>query len=184
MNIANILTLSRVILGIIIPFLLIIDDLMIRIIALVLFVIAAFTDLIDGKLSRKYNIVTTFGKIMDPIADKVLNLGTFFTFYYLGVIPLWIFLLIFAREFLVTAYRLVLLQRGRVIAAEMAGKLKTTAQFVTLFVIYVFMMLERHFSVSDSIYLGTVVFMYIMLLITISLTVYSGILFFVKNKIK
>jgi len=175
------LTMARLILGIVIPFFILSESLGSRILAMILFFIAAFTDLFDGKISRKMNLVTRFGKIMDPISDKVLNLGVFFVFAYLGLFPFWIFWIILIREVTVTLARLYLLMDNKIIAAEMAGKIKTTIQFIALFTIYMRLMLIDHFNVDQSIIIMTEYLMYGFLALTLILTIYSGLSFFRKN---
>ncbi|MCB1236598.1 MAG: CDP-diacylglycerol--glycerol-3-phosphate 3-phosphatidyltransferase [Verrucomicrobiae bacterium] len=100
-------------------------------IALVVFSIAAFTDFLDGHLARKHNLVTSFGKLMDPLADKVLMCAGFVMLSELRLVPGWVVVLILAREFLVTGLRLVASAEGVVLAAEGLGKQKTIWQIVT-----------------------------------------------------
>lgn len=183
MNLPNKLTLTRIFLGIIVPFMLFSESLSLRLWAFVVFVIAGITDLLDGKISRKYNLVTTFGKIMDPIADKVLNLGTFFVFYLMDRLPLWVLITIFIREFFVTAFRLKILIKGKAIAAEWAGKLKATFQYFTLGFIYLHMMNQIYLEGVSPEFVGTLLFStsWILIFITLFMTLYSGYLFFRKN---
>lgn len=99
-------------------------------IALVLFVVASLTDLIDGKIARKYNLVTTFGKFMDPLADKLLVCSALICLVEMGRIPSWIVIVIISREFIISGFRLVASDKGVVIAASYWGKFKTTFQMV------------------------------------------------------
>lgn len=99
-------------------------------IALALFVIASLTDLLDGKIARKYNLVTTFGKFMDPLADKLLVCSALICLVELGRIPAWIVIIIISREFIISGFRLVAAEQGVVIAASYWGKFKTVAQMV------------------------------------------------------
>lgn len=103
-----------------------------RFIALFLFCLASLTDLFDGKIARKHNLVTDFGKLFDPIADKLLVLGTFAAFVQLGKVHALVVLLIMAREFLVTGIRQIAAAHGKVIAASMFGKWKTVTQMTAL----------------------------------------------------
>ena len=101
-------------------------------IALALFVIASLTDLLDGKIARKYNLVTTFGKFMDPLADKLLVCSALICLVELGRIPSWIVIIIISREFIISGFRLVASDKGVVIAASWWGKFKTTFQMVMI----------------------------------------------------
>ena len=100
-------------------------------IALALFVAASLTDLLDGKIARKYNLVTTFGKFMDPLADKLLVCSALICLVELGRIPSWIVIIIISREF-ISGFRLVASDKGVVIAASWWGKFKTTFQMVMI----------------------------------------------------
>ncbi len=97
-------------------------------VALAIFVIASLTDLADGKIARKHNLITNFGKFADPLADKLLVCSALICLIELGRIPAWIVLIIIAREFIISGFRLVAAERGIVIAASIWGKIKTTLQ--------------------------------------------------------
>lgn len=99
-------------------------------VALVIFVVASLTDLLDGKIARKYNLVTNFGKFMDPLADKLLVCCAMICLIELGRIPAWIVCIIIAREFTISGYRLIAAEKGCVIAANYWGKFKTTFQMI------------------------------------------------------
>ena len=101
-------------------------------IALALFVIASLTDLLDGKIARKYNLVTTFGKFMDPLADKLLVCSAMICLVEMGRIPAWIVIIIISREFIISGFRLVASDKGVVIAASWWGKFKTTFQMAMI----------------------------------------------------
>lgn len=102
------------------------------IIAAAIFAIAALTDVLDGKIARAQNIVTNFGKLMDPLADKLLITGALLCMLQNGTCNIWVAMIILSREFLVTGFRLVAASAGVVIAAGMLGKIKTTVQMVTI----------------------------------------------------
>ena len=101
-----------------------------EIIAGVIFIIAALSDLVDGKIARHYNLVTNFGKFMDPLADKLLVQSALICFMAKGLLPAWIVIVILSREFIISGFRLVAADKGIVIAAGIWGKLKTVFQMV------------------------------------------------------
>ncbi|MCD7819911.1 MAG: CDP-diacylglycerol--glycerol-3-phosphate 3-phosphatidyltransferase [Lachnospiraceae bacterium] len=101
-------------------------------IALVIFVVASLTDLLDGKIARKYHMVTNFGKFMDPLADKILVCAALICLTEIGRIPAWVVIIIVSREFIISGFRLVASDNGIVIAASMWGKYKTTFQMIMI----------------------------------------------------
>ena len=103
-----------------------------RIAANVIFIIASLTDLLDGKIARKYNLVTNFGKFMDPLADKLLVCSALICLIELGQLPAWIVIIIISREFIISGFRLVAANNGIVIAASYWGKFKTTFQMIAV----------------------------------------------------
>jgi CDP-diacylglycerol--glycerol-3-phosphate 3-phosphatidyltransferase len=133
MNLPNKLTVLRVIM---IPFFvlfLLLDggtNVTYRYIAAAVFIVASFTDLLDGKIARKYGLVTNFGKFMDPLADKLLVCAGLICFTELGQLPAWIVIVIISREFIISGFRLVASDNGVVIAASYWGKFKTASQMV------------------------------------------------------
>ena len=132
MNLPNKLTMARVIM---IPFFVVfmlfpITGSADKWIALAIFVIASLTDLLDGKIARKYNLVTNFGKFMDPLADKLLVCSALICLTSLARIPAWIVVIIIAREFTISGFRLIAAEHGTVIAASYWGKFKTTFQMI------------------------------------------------------
>ncbi len=131
MNLPNKLTLLRIIL---VPFFVFFlmrqDAARFTILALLVFVIASLTDLLDGKIARSRGLVTTFGKLMDPLADKILVMSAMICFVALEVAPAWVVIVILTREFLVTSLRLIAAGEGLVIAADNWGKIKTVVQMV------------------------------------------------------
>ena len=103
-----------------------------RIVANVLFIVASLTDLFDGKIARKYNLVTNFGKFMDPLADKLLVCSALICLIELGQLPAWVVIIIISREFIISGFRLVAADNGVVIAASYWGKFKTTFQMAAV----------------------------------------------------
>ncbi len=136
MNLPNKITLFRVIL---IPFFLIFF--MIpgipagKWIAFVIFIVASLSDMVDGKIARKYNLVTDFGKFMDPLADKLLVCSAMIALIPGGRIMAWVVIIIIAREFTISGFRLIAADNGKVIAASMWGKVKTAVTMVMLVVL-------------------------------------------------
>lgn len=133
MNLPNKLTMFRVIL---IPFFvvfLLVDITPVdKWIALAIFIIASLTDMLDGKIARKYNLVTNFGKFMDPLADKLLVCSALVCLVAVDSIPAWMVIVIIAREFIISGFRLVASDNGVVIAASYWGKFKTTFQIIMI----------------------------------------------------
>ncbi len=132
MNLPNKLTVLRVVL---IPFFVVfmlVDILGAydKWIALAIFIVASLTDLLDGKIARKYNLVTNFGKFMDPLADKMLVCSALICLTALDKLPAWITIVIICRDFVISGFRLVAADNGVVIAASYWGKYKTTFQMI------------------------------------------------------
>lgn len=133
MNLPNKLTVARLILTFaFVAVLSIIDFPHAKTWGLILFSIAAYTDYLDGQIARKRNLITNFGKLMDPLVDKILLCSGFIVLCELGHIHAWIVVVIIAREFLVTGLRLVASAEGKVLAAEALGKYKTTFQIIAV----------------------------------------------------
>ena len=133
MNLPNKLTMFRVILiPFFVLFMLVDITLYDKWIALGIFIIASLTDLLDGKIARKYNLVTNFGKFMDPLADKLLVCSALICLVALDRIPAWMVIVIIAREFIISGFRLIASDNGVVIAASYWGKFKTTFQMVMI----------------------------------------------------
>ncbi len=135
MNLPNFLTMSRIILAPIFLALFILDNAWARFWAMVIFIVAALTDLFDGYYARKYGISTSFGKFFDPLADKILVSLAFIAFVTLGYVELWMVLLIILREFLITGLRTIAAYRGALITPSWPAKLKTFLQMSSIVVI-------------------------------------------------
>ena len=118
-----------------------------EILAAILFVIASLTDFLDGYIARKYHWVSDFGKIWDPLADKLLVDGVLICFAYLSLIPIWVCVLLILRDFIVDAFRMHALSKQIIVPASMCGKLKTVFELVGLILIFFFM----HFSLQLAI---------------------------------
>ena len=140
-------------------------------VAVAIFIVASLTDLLDGKIARKYNLVTNFGKFMDPLADKLLVCSAMICLIELGLLPAWIVIIIIAREFIISGFRLIASDNGVVIAASYWGKFKTTFQMLMVIVLLL------NFDIPAFKILGTV-----LIWIATILTVVSLIDYIVKNK--
>ena len=173
MNLPNKLTVCRVILIPFFVFFLLFDPASVSFkwIALGIFVIASLTDMLDGKIARKYNLITYFGKFMDPLADKLLVCSAMIGLIELGRIPSWIVIVIIAREFVISGFRLIASDNGRVIAASYWGKFKTTFQMIMV----ILMIADIQ---NNVFYMLTQVIMWIAL----ALTIISLVDYLVKNK--
>lgn len=131
MNLPNKITLFRIaMIPIFVVFLLVPGIPYGRYIAAAIFIIAAFSDLLDGYIARKHNLITNFGKFMDPMADKLLVASALISFVELKLLPAWIVIIIIAREFIISGFRLIASDNGIVLAAGWWGKLKTNVQMV------------------------------------------------------
>jgi len=189
-NLANKLTVSRIVLAFVFMFFLFLNWPYARLCALFIFAAASLTDYYDGKIAKKYNMITDLGKLMDPIADKILVLAAFLSFVQLNIVPAWAVVIIILREFIITGMRLVLLTRKKVVAASKAGKHKTVSQMVSIIMILVYLVIkqlaEYAFKFSwwnfriDNVLQNVI---YVMILITVALTVISGASY-LKNNIK
>ena len=146
-------------------------------IALALFIIASLTDLADGKIARKYNLVTDFGKFMDPLADKLLVCSALIAMIEKERIMAWVVIIIIAREFIISGFRLIAADNGKVIAAGWWGKVKTAVTMVTI-VILIANLAEDFTSAAGTIHIIEQILIYV----SAALTVISLIDYLVKNK--
>ena len=167
MNLPNRLTILRIFL---IPFFVffMLSDFS-KWIALIIFVVAALTDMLDGKIARKYNLVTDFGKFMDPLADKLLVCSALICLVELKRIPAWIVIAIISREFIISGFRLVAAEKQIVIAANFWGKIKTVCQ---MFMVILMIANIRELTLITQI----------MMWLSLILTVVSLMTYMVQNK--
>jgi CDP-diacylglycerol--glycerol-3-phosphate 3-phosphatidyltransferase len=191
MNLPNKITLARICL---IPLMVIIPFLNIQgiwfgvpvsnLIILAIFLIASFTDYLDGYIARKYNLITDFGKFLDPIADKLLVITALIMLVEFGMIPGWIPIIILAREFMVSGIRMLAAGKGNVIAASMLGKIKTVSQMIAITLAFIdpnpFFAFSRG-NLHGSLFILNV-FTYITLMISVIATIWSGADYFIKSK--
>jgi CDP-diacylglycerol--glycerol-3-phosphate 3-phosphatidyltransferase len=150
-NLPNTITLSRLILTAAFMIFVAWDSTWGHVIALILFVIAAISDFVDGWLARKMNLVTPLGKLLDPLADKILVSAAFVFLTAKGICPVWITALIIGREFLVTGLRQIAIEAGQVLAADNLGKWKTTFQLIYLIAGLIWLTFETMASVPASL---------------------------------
>ena len=135
MNLPNKLTLLRVLM---IPFFVVFmlweggQNQTLRYVSAAIFIVASLTDMLDGKIARKYGLVTNFGKFMDPLADKLLVCSALICLIELGQLPAWMVIVIISREFIISGFRLIASDNGVVIAASYWGKFKTTFQMIAV----------------------------------------------------
>lgn len=185
MSLPNRLTIARIFLTFVFMFFAFQIGLIPKIIALVIFSLASLTDFYDGYYAKKYNLISDFGKLMDPIADKFLVLTAFFAFMVMHLIPAWMFIVILVREVTVTFIRLQAMRHGKILAAEQAGKIKTVLQIVTISVILIFTVfaqtnLPRH----RSAFLGQFHQWVIdpLMFVVVAVTLFSGASFLWNNR--
>ena len=188
MNIANRLTLLRIILTFVFMLFLLWWQKIwwTKVVSLLIFTFAALSDYFDGMIAKKRNIVTDFGKLMDPIADKILVLSAFAAFLQLGIINAWMFMIIISREILITSLRLFALNKGKVLSASRAGKHKTVSQMLVIFIILGFIVfqeiMKNFFTWNpnwDNFFKRSI---YIFMLLTVGLTLYSGFSYLWENR--
>ena len=183
MNLPNKLTTARVVL---IPFF--VAALLIRsipygdTIALVIFIIASLTDLFDGMIARKYNLITNFGKFMDPLADKLLVSAALICLMELDRIACWIVIVIISREFIISGFRLIAAERSIVIAAGIWGKFKTAFTMVAVIVLIVEQQLITLGITGNIAYTVLHVTGLILVYLSLALTVISLVDYIVQNK--
>ncbi len=193
MNLPNRLTLFRIILvPVFVIFMMVTERLgeWNYLIALIIFVVASLTDLFDGRIARKRNLITDFGKFMDPLADKLLVCSALICLLSIGLIPAWALVIIIGREFVISGFRLIAAEHQIVIAAGIWGKLKTVFQMVSVILFLVSLSLNAFIGESLS---GTytamewfqVIVLFLALVtfyICVVLTVISMIDYIVKNR--
>jgi len=184
MNLANKITLSRIGLTFVFMFFLFSRGIAAKYLALITFSIASLTDLLDGHIARKRKSENDFGRLMDPIADKILVLAAFLAFVEMKIIPAWMVIIIIFRELVITGLRINAAKRGRVLSASLAGKHKTVSQMAAIISILVFLIFKESaynfWTSSWEICFKRSVF-YLMLL-TVILTLISGLSYIVRNK--
>ena len=139
-------------------------------IAVVVFILASLTDFLDGHIARKYNLVTNFGKFMDPLVDKLLVCSAMICFIELDKLPAWIVIIIIGREFIISGFRLIAAENGIVIAANYWGKFKTVSQMIMIILLLID--LGGAFDILEQIFIW----------LSVALTIISLITYIWQNK--
>ncbi len=187
MNLPNKLTISRVCLTFVFMLFLFSKGTVMKLFAIITFLIASATDYYDGKIARQRNEITDFGRFMDPVADKFLTIAAFLAFVEMRLVPAWMVVLIILRELIITGVRLFAATKGKVLAAEMAGTHKTVSQLTAILVILVFIFLRdtgmRLLEVwSDPLEYWFRQIIFILMMVTVALTLVSGLSYLWRNK--
>ncbi len=155
-------------------------------VSLVIFALASLTDMIDGKMARKYNLITDFGKFLDPLADKMLTTAAFLGFIKLGIgwQVTWILFIVLFREFMVSSLRLVVVSSGgKVIAANIWGKLKTVTQMAGICTALLAYALIKDFGIANALFVGVCdAVISILFWISAVLCIVSGVIYFLACK--
>ena len=173
MNLPNKLTLLRICLIPVFVILMLSQVSNFFLISCIIFIIASITDFLDGKIARKYNLVTDVGKFMDPLADKLLVLAALICMIEYELVASWMVIIIVARELTVSILRAIAADNGKVIAASGGGKIKTTSQMIAI----ILLLIGANYSNSQIVFVGTIA-MYIATIFTL----YSGIDYLYKNR--
>jgi CDP-diacylglycerol--glycerol-3-phosphate 3-phosphatidyltransferase len=187
MNLPNKLTVLRIALVAVFMFFLFLRGVPAKILALAAFVIASLTDILDGYIAKKYNMVTDFGRLMDPIADKILVISAFLAFVEMELVPAWMVVIIIFRDVAVTGLRMSALTKGKVISADEGGKHKMVSQVFAILAILFFLILKEagtevfNFwnASTERVYRDAI---FILMLITTLLTLISGMSYLIKNR--
>lgn len=182
MNLPNKLTVSRLVLTAVFVAVLSFSFRGSYTVALVLFLVASLTDYLDGAIARRLGLITDFGKLLDPLADKILTASAFIFLATDNALPEWAVIIIISREFLITGLRLLASAKGVILPAEKLGKHKTAWQMITI--IYFLMLLAASDWLQDVSHWEHAAWAYGKALvgITVALTVYSGLAYFYKNR--
>lgn len=175
MNTANKITMIRVFLVPIFMVLFWIDNTACHYAALVVFILASITDAVDGYVARKYNQITTFGKFVDPLADKVLTTSAFLLLMYYDRMSVWALMIVLVREFMVSGVRLAAAGEGNVVAASMWGKLKTVTQMAAVIAAMLLLPYDKFLGVPAELISS------ILIWISVVFTIISGIDYLAKN---
>jgi CDP-diacylglycerol---glycerol-3-phosphate 3-phosphatidyltransferase len=185
MNWANRLTLSRLLLTVLFVLALNSSWQYARTSALIIFLIAGLTDFIDGEIARRYGVITNFGKLMDPLVDKIMMAAAFISLVPLKAVPAWAATTVVARDFLITGLRLMASAKGQVLPAESLGKQKTSWQIITvIFFLALLSIAELQYASETSIWWVRARYEAgpVLVWITVALTIYSGLGYAWRNR--
>ena len=182
MNLPNLLSLLRIILTPLFIIFLFSDD---RLLALIIFAVAAITDAYDGHLARKYNQITSQGKFLDPLADKILVLSAFFSFAFIGIIDFWMVGIITFRDMFITGLRWIISNKGFEFVTSKLSKYKTAFQLTIIILTLIFLTVEG-FNMESFIPTIDIIkqykIIYILTLFTAIFTAYTGIIYLYANR--
>ncbi len=183
MNLPNRLTIARMIITPFFLFFVLMNFNHKFLVAAVIFIVASITDAVDGKLARKNNQVTVFGKLLDPVADKMLTTAAMLAFMKMGLCNIWVVMIVLTREFAVTSVRLVASAQGVVIPANIWGKIKTASQMTFTVIILLLGELQSCFDIFSRIsFISFEALSNILMWITAVLTFISGVIYLVSSK--
>jgi len=187
MNLPTQLTVLRILLTPIFLFFLFFDDILFKFLSFVIFIVASLTDWYDGYFAKKYGYVTIWGKFLDPLADKILVSAAFIAFNILGYVKLWVILVIIFRDFLITGLRSYAMFQKRPVATINLARVKTFFQMGSVYVVYVFLLLDQwaikkgsEFTIIN--YLKSIKFIDKLMIAVVLLTVYTAVKYFIYNR--
>ncbi len=155
--------------------------------AFVFFTVAAITDWYDGYFARKYNTFTDFGKFLDPLADKILVLSTFVSFYVLGMIKLWMVLVIATRDLVITLLRMSRMNTNAPFVTSKFAKWKTASQMTAIFIVLAFLILKQHALTTNNLYdiysaLENISMIAVLMNLVTFITAFSGLHYMIRNR--
>ena len=193
----NILTSMRIFCAPIFLYFLYLNTLNGKVIALIIFTIGSLTDFFDGRIARKYNIVSQFGIFVDPLADKILVLSAFYSFYFWGpvldlvyhtsqsnsiqIVQLWMIIIISIRDILITALRMYMKFKKVNMKTSKVGKIKTALQMITIYFLLIIIASNSLFTIDYNIFQNILHAMYILMIITSITTFYTGLHYLIYN---
>ena len=179
--IPNLLTILRILLTPFFVYFLLTNGLHSKLIATIIFTLASISDALDGKIARRYGVETKFGKFFDPLADKILILSALISFVIIGHVKIWMFLLIFFRDVLITSLRYIMQSKGIVMHTSNYGKLKTFFQVIAINVILFYLIIISYDVNTVKLFFINYPIIDFFMIITTLVTVLSGLHYFYKN---
>jgi CDP-diacylglycerol--glycerol-3-phosphate 3-phosphatidyltransferase len=183
MNIANYLTSLRIGLAFFCIGFILKNDSSSILIAFIIFILASATDWLDGVFARRNNLVTDLGKLLDPIADKILIIGVFLAFLQLEiVVNAWMVAVIMLREFIITGLRLYVLNKGEILEAKRWGKHKTVSQIIAIVIIFIALLLFKKFPDNNFVLFLYTKLAHVVMWYVVAITLFSGVYYFWINR--